>query len=1828
MLRTVLRAAMRARSRLLISALAACAVVAALFVGLPHLALAGDTPKTPVAPPGPAPVHRALPRAAVPNHGYPAGQRPPVVPPGTPAGGKARKLSAPQWSAVPKPGTKRHADGGPPPSSGGAANVLVRSGFALDDTSLVVYFDAADPGISGWASWLATVYDPATQAAQDSRSMSPSEAKPCNTPRQFCTTFGFREGWSLVDGHPYFVTVTVTLKDGTQVVSDPSGNANARTVASPPALPSGQSAGCACPNILSPTTGAQAVRGTGVETGTGGFTMASVDLKMAGIGVPFRAVRQYSSTNTTAGTLGVGWSWTYDIRVIPPATGQSAVTVRAEDGAQVTFTRAADGSYPRPPGVRSALSATGSGWQLVTPGQITYAFDRTGRLTSVHNPRGLGTTVSYTATKWTITDAAGRKVTVDLGTDGLVKAITLPDGRAVRYQYHNGLLAQVTDAGGATWSFGYTAGLLTTVTDPHKRVQLTNTYAGGRVAKQVDATGAVTLFKWDADNQEATTTDTDGVQTFDGYKGNVLVYSQNGNGDAVNHRYDPRLNPNLRVDAQGNQSVSAFDGAGNLTSRTAPDPFGFAMTGTFDGHNNLLAQTDGLGHKTSYTHTAFDELETITLPGAGTTKYQIDNRGLVTSVTDARGKVTTMAYDAAGNLIARTTPMGEKTTYAYDQTGRLISTTEPLGNQTRFAYDNLDRLRKTFAPGKKNPSTTEYDDLGQVVKTSDPLGDATTFSYTTVIGRRASTTDPTGRTTRLTYTRAGRLKSVTDPAGNKTTYTYDVKGNLATVVSPRGNVKGANPADFTTTYVYDQNDNLIRTEHAYPGGGFAQRDTRYDELNRATATIDPLGRTTSTTYDNDSQVTAVTDALSQSTTFGYDDNGMLNAVAMPAGGRQSTEYDAAGNPVRQTSATGGVSTTTYDDDGRIATTVDPRGNVAGANPADFTTTYTYDAMGRVVAITDPLSHHTRNTYDANGRLTGVTDANGNTTKYRYDDADRLVSVTGPDALAPGKADPQNNNPPRPPATTYTYDAAGRLTSRTDPNKHNTRYGYDAAGRLSSVLDPLGRQTTYAYDAEGDLTRTVTPGPGDEAPRSIVLTYDILDRKVGEDLGHGGTIYAWGYDGKDRITSLADPAGLRLQTYDEADRLTKVSRGDKQTFGYEYDHDGNVTSRTWPDGTSTTATFDAADRMKELTVHGGGTGDARYTFGYDAAGRLTTTTYPSGNGLVTDRAYDRAGRLSGVDSHDAGGALARFQLALDPVGNPTAITTTRGASSQTVGYTYDAANRVAAACIGAPGCAGLVTGKTSYRYDLVGNRTSETLTGTAGNGTTTYQYDSADELTKATTNGHQIDYAYDGRGDQTKAGNDTFTYNLDHTLASATVGGVRTSYLYDAQGLRLSATSNVPGGPRIRSWATDVNGTTRRPVVETTATPTTSTTRDFVTGPDGAALALRTAGQTDSYLPDWLGGVATMLNGAGQPHAEYDYDPYGDARTDGTAGNTPSTVDNPVRFAGGYQDPTLGSRYTTQARGYDPGTGRFSGTDPARPDLVAPATSSYAYVLDRPTVLVDPTGRRPMCDDGGEPHACAPGEEGWQPPSTSTPPSTSSDNGFNPDPGGAWRPVDPGPVVKISDHVLIHKNDSRYPALKSGYEANSGWHCLWLCTESKSWGDTCLGHGDLCPKGLLKQIAAINPLFGDEDPVANEGAGLIGDDEEGDAELYRRLADPQSMRGIAEDEFVELAKASGLKVDPMAPTAATGGRGWRAYDPDDPTVNVFWEAGDSSSPSRDIVHRGPYVKWQVRGDPKGYRVPAAGNPNPASGDTGPAPGSITGWRPGIPPEEEIPFPIEE
>src|ERR1700745_3809631 len=98
-------------------------------------------------------------------------------------------------------------------------------------------------------------------------------------------------------------------------------------------------------------------------------------------------------------------------------------------------------------------------------------------------------------------------------------------------------------------------------------------------------------------------------------------------------------------------------------------------------------------------------------------------------------------------------------------------------------------------------------------------------------------------------------------------------------------------------------------------------------------------------------------------------------------------------------------------------------------------------MGHVVKRSVPGGGSETFTYDVAGRVTSRRDFNGKTTTYEYDVMGRLKKRT-PDASF--------NQPP----ITYTYTPSGRRETMTD-STGTTTYTYDNRHRLISKAAPNG-----------------------------------------------------------------------------------------------------------------------------------------------------------------------------------------------------------------------------------------------------------------------------------------------------------------------------------------------------------------------------------------------------------------------------------------------------------------------------------------------------------------------------------------------------------------------------------------------------------------------------------------------------------------------------------------------------------------------------------------------------------------------------------------------------
>jgi RHS repeat-associated protein len=280
----------------------------------------------------------------------------------------------------------------------------------------------------------------------------------------------------------------------------------------------------------------------------------------------------------------------------------------------------------------------------------------------------------------------------------------------------------------------------------------------------------------------------------------------------------------------------------------------------------------------------------------------------------------------------------------------------------------------------------------------------------------------------------------------------------------------------------------------------------------------------------------------------------------------------------------------------------------------------------------------------------------------------------------------------------------------------------------------------------------------------------------------------------------------------------------------------------------------------------------------------------------------------------------------------------GATSSTATYTYDANDRLTGVCFQAGTCPGGADPFIRWTYDRVGNR----LTEARSSGTTSYTYNAADELSAAGA----TTYTYDQNGNEKSAGSTTFTYDLANRLASTTGGGTTTTYSYDGDGNRRQASTGSQASKKT-NFLWDVNGSLPQLALERDGN--NALLRRYLYGQ--RRISMTTGGSAYYYHYDNLGSVANVTSATGASEWTEAYEPFGSIRTE--TKNDPNAPSNLMKFTGEYLDPT--GLYYLRARQYDPTPGRFLGIDPVASSPGDPYVSDYAYVANRPTVLIDPTG---------------------------------------------------------------------------------------------------------------------------------------------------------------------------------------------------------------------------------------------------------------------------------
>ncbi|NJP44756.1 polymorphic toxin-type HINT domain-containing protein [Actinacidiphila epipremni] len=877
-------------------------------------------------------------------------------------------------------------------------------------------------------------------------------------------------------------------------------------------------------------------------------------------------------------------------------------------------------------------------------------------------------------------------------------------------------------------------------------------------------------------------------------------------------------------------------------------------------------------------------------------------------------------------------------------------------------------------------SRSTFDAYGRATAAYDSNGNKTTTAYTL---------DSVGLTTAVTSTNAKNQSATTtlDPARSLTLTSTDVNGLVSTARYDtlgrttavwQDNRPTSAPADALYTYTVSQTSySGITTQTLNNSLGYVTSTTLYDSLGRDRQTQTPtpqLGRLiTESFYDSHGWV------RKKNTAYWDKDHAPALEIAKGDNDEDSVipdqdvyTFDGLGRVVVDDSLQYGVTkqTTTTVYNGDTTTVIPPDGGTVKST--------TTDPLGRTTSVasysTPPTLSKPADTF------TGIWSISGGTSN----------------------------------AITYGYDGHGNQdTVASGGSTWSTTY--DLLGRAISKSDPDAGTSTMVYDDNGNLTQTT-----DARGKSVSFVYDALNRKTSQYAAplnaqaSANQTASWVYDNDNGVANVTNAIGkLTTETSYSGGAAYVTQQTGFNAFGESLGETVNIPTtegaalgRVWTfkhtysanAGLPLTDNYPAAGGLPAQTVaHGYSTAldlpnsvaDTSYTYAHDttysAYGQVLqetignsgnnaylTNTYDPHTGAVKDQLLTRTITPAAIDDE---------AYDYDPAGNITRQTSTRlgaTAATETQCYAYDHLDRLTSAWTATDSCAAAptpgshaqvgdqLTGGTAYwtswTFDILGQRTSQTDHATTAGGTDT-------------TTG----YMYKGTGN----GN---TANQPHTLTGTQSTGATTAstaYTYDADGNTL--TRNTAAGTQNLTW----DDTGRLSQITATASGTTS----YVYDADGNVLLQKDPGSTILYLPgqqitlntatdtatgvrylalpgggtavrtglgtnygfefgDLHGTNGIRLDSTAQTPTWRQFTPYGDTR-----GTTVTWTDN----RGFLDAPTNTNTGLTQlgARQYDPTLGRFISLDPLFEATDDQLLNGYTYTRDNPIGQADPSGLIPL-----------------------------------------------------------------------------------------------------------------------------------------------------------------------------------------------------------------------------------------------------------------------------
>jgi RHS repeat-associated protein len=993
--------------------------------------------------------------------------------------------------------------------------------------------------------------------------------------------------------------------------------------------------------------------------------------------------------------------------------------------------------------------------------------------------------------------------------------------------------------------------------------------------------------------------------------------------------------------------------------------------GTWSDCCGLESETDATGVQTAYpSYDGLKRPLTVVKVGVAasspypaqgdlTTTYEYNAAGQITRQTVSSGGlslVTTNGFDPAGRPTTSRAPDGLATTHSYANGGRTVTVTRP-GDATEITERYLDGRPKSLTGTGVIARHYDYgvNTDGTTWTTTyagpDGLSSAQWEKVTAdALGRTVSAEKPKfGGGTEVTaheFDASGRLQRTTRTGLADTRYEYNALGALTRQGQDvDGNQNGLVLAskdritDTDTSYVKDGNDWWrVTVQKVYATDNSATSTTVSTARQRLTGfatgvtqdrqSLDIHGNATTQTVAVDraaklvTQTTDTPDSTTDALTVSR--NGLVQSTRGATGHTVTFTYDALGRQTGVTDPRTGTSETHYNSLGQVDWVQDAATN---------RTSFGYDnATGQRISVTNAANQVTYYAYTTRGEQRRVWGANTYPVEYAFDDFGRrhTLKTFRADAGVDWFAATWPASPGTPDTTTWNYDAAtGLLLEKVYADSQPTTYTYEAQGRLATrtwarTVNSNPLVTTYSYDQHtGEL---LTVDYSDSTP-DVTYTYNRLGQQA----------------------AVADVVGTRTFAYNSALQLaTETVAGNlyNKVLTRQYQASGAGLLPGRPAGflLGTTADPDA---------------DQTVTYGFDALGRLETVsdgartfTYSrvadsdllAGYGTTSFTvAYDYEAHRhvrTQVQTKYSATTLAQFDYATDAVGRRQ----TREQRGTVFGdpsfndFDYNTRGEVTqskrfAGTVANPGTENTAEDH-DYAFDPIGNR----QTSNVGNSATPRAY-TANQLNQYTALTQPAQSpTHDADGNLTADATWTYTWDGENRLASMEKSKQRLEFKYDYQGRRVckQVFTGSPGNwMQTLEYRFLYDGWNLIAILDGEA----AIVQSFLWGLDlseslqgaggvGGLLALCEVsnGQvsaTHAAAYDANGNVAALVNlASGTVTAHYEYGPFGEPLA---AEGTLATA-NPFRFSTKFTDDETGMLYYGY-RYYIPPWGRWASRDP-------------------------------------------------------------------------------------------------------------------------------------------------------------------------------------------------------------------------------------------------------------------------------------------------------------